>query len=99
MCDMNEKTTLNIRIDSELKNKAESIIDELGLSTSSAIVLFFKAIVRYEGLPFDVKLAKEPRKLEAKLVKEPRENKRRTPKASSKKPRESDSLRRAIDKL
>lgn len=56
------KTTLNIRIDSELKKEAESIIDELGLSTSSAIVLFFKALIRQKGLPFDVRLEKERKK-------------------------------------
>lgn len=56
------KTTLNIRIDSELKKEAESIIDELGLSTSSAIVLFFKALIRQKGLPFDVRLEKGRKK-------------------------------------
>lgn len=59
------KTTLNIRIDSDLKNEAESIIDELGLSTSTAIVLFFKALVRQKGLPFDVRLEKDKKKEKA----------------------------------
>lgn len=61
------KTTINIRIDSSLKNEAEFIIDSLGLSTSTAIVLFFKALVRERGLPFDVKMAKEKEKKEEQL--------------------------------
>ena len=56
------KTTVNIRIDSSLKNEAEFIIDSLGLSMSAAIILFFKALVREKGLPFDVKMAKEEKK-------------------------------------
>lgn len=96
---MNEKTTLNIRIDSDLKNKAEEVIDELGLNTSSAIVLFFKALIRYEGLPFDVKLAKEPKKIEKQPLKKASG---KAPKAAPRKRQkitESDSIKRAIDKL
>lgn len=53
------KTTLNLRIESELKNKAELVTKELGITMTSAVTLFLKALIRDEGLPFDIKLAKE----------------------------------------
>ena len=50
------KTTLNLRIDSALKKQTEKVVSELGISMSSAIVLYFKAIVRENGIPFDMKI-------------------------------------------
>ncbi len=90
----NTKTTLNLRIDSDLKNEAEKVIDELGLSTSTAVVLFLKAVVRHNGLPFDVRLTKA--KNERKTRPSPQK------KATAKRPKKQahgDSLMRAIDKL
>jgi DNA-damage-inducible protein J len=48
------KTTMNLRVDSKLKKSAENIISELGISTSAAITLYLKAIVREKGIPFPV---------------------------------------------
>jgi DNA-damage-inducible protein J len=48
------KTTMNLRVDSKLKKNAENIISELGISTSAAITLYLKAIVREKGIPFPV---------------------------------------------
>lgn len=45
--------TLNLRVDAELKAQAEHIFSELGLSTSTAITMFLKSVVRYGGLPFE----------------------------------------------
>lgn len=57
------KTTLNLRIDKDLKKDSEKVLDELGLSMSGAIVLYLKMIVRNKGIPFDLKIAKnEPKK-------------------------------------
>jgi DNA-damage-inducible protein J len=50
------KVTMNLRIDSKLKKSAENIISELGISTSAAITLYLKAIVREKGIPFPVTL-------------------------------------------
>lgn len=50
------KTTMNLRVDSKLKKSAENIISELGISTSAAITLYLKAIVREKGIPFPVTL-------------------------------------------
>ena len=49
-------TTMNIRIDKELKKETESILAALGLTTSAAVTIFAKAIVRNGGIPFELKL-------------------------------------------
>lgn len=50
------------RIDPELREKAEPIFAELGLTPSAAINLFYRATIRANGLPFDLTLgpAKRP---------------------------------------
>lgn len=93
------KTTLNIRIDSELKNEAESIIDELGLSTSTAIVLFFKALVRHKGLPFDVRLEKEKTKEKANPSFEVSKPKQTVKRKKSEKEKTTLTMLKAIERL
>lgn len=46
---------MNIRVADELKQQAEIIFSEFGLSTSSAITVFLKQVVRVGGLPFDLR--------------------------------------------
>ena len=53
--------SMNLRIDADLKRKAELIFNELGLPTSTAITMFLKSVVRTGGLPFDTKLSPEMR--------------------------------------
>ena len=43
---------VTVRIEPELKKQAEDILDELGISVSSAITQFYKQIVFCGGLPF-----------------------------------------------
>ena len=59
---MVESKTLNIRVDAELKREAEAIFSDLGLPTSTAINMFLKSVVRYGGIPFDLRIS--PAKLE-----------------------------------
>jgi DNA-damage-inducible protein J len=47
------------RIDTDLKENAESILAQLGISPSSAIQMLYSQIVLTKGLPFDLHL---PRK-------------------------------------
>lgn len=44
------------RIDSRLKENAESILQQLGISPSSAIQMLYSQIVLTRGLPLDLKL-------------------------------------------
>ncbi len=49
-------TSINIRVDKELKRKAENIFNELGFNMSTAINMFLRCSVRYGGIPFDLRL-------------------------------------------
>lgn len=46
---------INVRVDSELKKAAEELFDDIGLNMSSAITLFLKNAVNYEGIPFEIR--------------------------------------------
>lgn len=48
--------SLTVRMDPELKDDVEQILSDLGLSTSQAVVLFYKQVQLHQGLPFDVRL-------------------------------------------
>lgn len=44
------------RIDTDLKEGAESILSRLGISPSSAIQMFYSQILLNNGVPFELKL-------------------------------------------
>ncbi len=44
------------RIEPELKQEVENVLRELGLTTSQAVLLYFKQIALQKGLPFSVKV-------------------------------------------
>ena len=48
-------TNINVRVDTELKQAAESLFKDLGLNMSSAITMFLRNAVNYDGIPFEVK--------------------------------------------
>lgn len=47
-----------IRIEPEVKREATAVLDELGLSMSTAVNAFLKALVREQGMPFEMKIRK-----------------------------------------
>lgn len=47
---------LYVRIEPEVKEEAESILESLGIPVSSAINMYFKQIILRRGIPFDVRL-------------------------------------------
>ncbi len=51
-------TNINIRVDEELKRKAENIFNELGLNMSTAMNMFLRYSVRYGGIPFELRIDK-----------------------------------------
>ncbi len=53
---MSKTAVISARIDPELKQSAEQIFRELGLSTTQAITLFYRQVGLQRGLPFSVKL-------------------------------------------
>jgi DNA-damage-inducible protein J len=56
---MNKTSTVRARIKPELKNKAEQVFRDLGLSTTQAITLFYRQVELRNGLPFDVVIPNE----------------------------------------
>lgn len=48
------QTTLNVRMDEDLKRGLETFCNEVGLNVSVAVNMFAKAVVREQRLPFDV---------------------------------------------
>ena len=47
---------VNIRVDDTLKREAEDIFSELGLSMTAATTVYYKQVVRYGGIPFDLRV-------------------------------------------
>jgi addiction module RelB/DinJ family antitoxin len=53
---MANTTAVYARIDTGLKENAENILSQLGISPSSAIQMLYSQIVLTKGLPFDLHL-------------------------------------------
>ena len=50
------QTNISVRIDENLKKQFDYLCNELGLTMTAAINLFVKAVIRENGIPFDVTL-------------------------------------------
>ena len=48
-------STIQIRVDDELKAKSDSLFRDLGTDTTSAIRMFLTQAVAYNGFPFEIK--------------------------------------------
>ena len=50
--------TANIytRVDPEIKDRAESILEQLGIPMSNAIGIFLRQVIMHNGLPFEMTL-------------------------------------------
>ena len=53
---MAKTETIRARVEPELKQQAEGVLKELGLSATEAITLFYTQVAMRRGLPFDVKI-------------------------------------------
>ena len=47
-------TNINIRVDNKLKNEAENLFKDLGITMSSAITMFLKMAIKEDGIPFKI---------------------------------------------
>lgn len=56
---MSLDATIRARCDADLKNAAEAIFKELGISTSQAINIFLAKVKREKGIPFELKIPNE----------------------------------------
>ena len=57
-----ESSTIQFRIEPELKKEAEKVFNQLGLTFSSAYTLFTKAVVNHGKIPFEISIPKEKKK-------------------------------------
>ena len=57
---MAKSANLYARIEPEVKEQAETILNALGIPASNAITMFYKQIILHNGLPFEVKLPDHP---------------------------------------
>lgn len=48
-------STIQIRVDDDLKDKSDKLFKELGTDTTSAIRMFLTQAVAYNGFPFEIK--------------------------------------------
>lgn len=53
---MGNTVATQIRIDSDIKEQAESLFNQLGLSMTSAVNIFLRSAIRENGIPFQLKL-------------------------------------------
>ena len=51
---------VNIRIDNGLKEKADFLFEELGLTMTTAVNMFVKQAVRQGRIPFDIAIHTDP---------------------------------------
>ncbi|VNG46381.1 addiction module antitoxin, RelB/DinJ family [Streptococcus pneumoniae] len=56
------KMSMSICLDSEVKEQAQQVFSNLGMDMTTAINIFLRQAIQYQGLPFDVRLD-ENRKL------------------------------------
>ncbi len=53
---MNKSAQIRARVEPEVKEEAEAVLEKLGLTATSAITMFYKQIIHHQGLPFPVAL-------------------------------------------
>ena len=49
-------TTVNVRMNAELKKQAEELFEELGMNLPTAVNIFIRQSLRQGGIPFNVSL-------------------------------------------
>lgn len=53
---MSKTEQIRVRLEPEVKQQANVILDELGLSVSDAVSLFMRQIIHHRGLPFSLNI-------------------------------------------
>ncbi len=53
---MPKTATTHVRMDPQIKEEAESIIKNMGLTISAAHELFYRQIIAHQGIPFELRV-------------------------------------------
>ena len=56
MQNTNRMANVIVRMDADLKKRAEEVYSEMGLNMSTAITIFTKAVIREGRIPFEIKV-------------------------------------------
>lgn len=64
---MAKTATIQTRVDPEVKNKAQIILNKLNISMSEAISMYLSQIALHKGIPFEIKI---PNEVTAKTLKD-----------------------------
>lgn len=65
---MEKTTTLNLRVNPDVKRRAEEVLSQLGMPMSTAIDIYLQQISMVGGIPFSVVLPKAPASVNADLM-------------------------------
>ena len=52
-------SVITVRMDKKLKAQFENVVNDVGLNMTTAITAFAKAVVREDGIPFDLSRKKD----------------------------------------
>ena len=62
---MEKTATLNLRVNPDVKDRAEAVLSKLGIPMSTAITIYLNQISMTGGIPFAVTLPKVPKAINA----------------------------------
>ena len=60
-----KSANVNVRVEPDIKEQAEAILEKLGVSVSSFINMTYRQVVMRNGIPFPVTVPSVPRTLDA----------------------------------
>lgn len=56
---MAKTSNVYVRLDPSVKEKSESILNQLGIPMSNAIALFLQQVILHNGFPFELKIPRQ----------------------------------------
>lgn len=62
---MEKTTTLNLRVNPEVKQQAEGVLRQLGIPMATAVDMYLRQISLTGGIPFPISLPKAPASINA----------------------------------
>lgn len=65
---MEKSSTLNLRINPQLKHDAETVLNRLGIPMSTAIDMYLNQIVMLNAIPFSVSIPDAPKSIDVSAM-------------------------------
>ena len=56
---MAKTANIYVRLDPQIKEQSEAILNQLGIPMSNAIALFLRQVILQRGIPFELKLSEQ----------------------------------------